>query len=73
MIGISGGILIWISHFLFIVSRNIPKIDLRRLMMRNEYAEARGMVVSYNRVSFTGDRYRSTVFIDYEMKEKTSK
>jgi hypothetical protein len=69
MVGISGDIFIWISHFLFNISRNKPKIDLRRLMMKNEYAKARGMVIRQRKVSFTKHLFFYTVFIDHEMRE----
>jgi hypothetical protein len=72
MVGISGDILVWITHFIFIVSRTHPKINLRKVIMKNGYAEARGIVVSRKRLWFSNgiEFPHCTVFIDLEMREE---
>jgi hypothetical protein len=77
MMGISGDdTLMWINHFLFTISRNRPKIDMRKLIMKNEYAKEIGMVVGCRRLSFPDTELFGTfytVFIDFEMREGITK
>jgi hypothetical protein len=70
MMGISADVLIWIKHLLFTISRNKPKINLRRLIINNGDAEAKGMAahpehfsVFGNTLSFKSGGGYTTVFI----------
>jgi hypothetical protein len=72
MTGISTENLIWISHYLFIISRNKPKINLQRLTI--EYVDAEtniGMAIHaerysilHNTLSFKSDGNETSVFIN---------
>jgi hypothetical protein len=75
MVGISGDCLVWISHILFAISRNQPKLNLRKLFIKNEHAKRGGMVIEGKRVSFTKGLNTKvfTVFIDHELREGVMK
>jgi hypothetical protein len=70
MMGISAVVLAFIRHFLFTISRKKPKINLRRLIIKNSYAEEKRMLdhserysVSGNTLSFKSVTTYTTVFI----------
>jgi hypothetical protein len=68
MMGISADVLTCIKHFLFTLSRMKPKINLRRMIIKNGDAEANGMhskrySISGNTLSFRYDEGITTVFI----------
>jgi hypothetical protein len=71
MIGISADNPVWINHFLFPVSRTKPRVNLRRLIVKNIFPEAVGMVVEPRRMSFTKGFpcHYYTVFVNYEMRK----
>jgi hypothetical protein len=75
MIGISADNLMWVSCFLFPVSRTKPRVNLRRLIVKNIFAEAVGVVVQPRRVSFKKafPFHYYTVFVNNEMREGVTK
>jgi hypothetical protein len=75
MIGISADNLMWVSHFLFPISRAKPRVNLRRLIVKNIFPEEIGIVVEPRRVSFTKrfPFHYYTVFVKHEMGEGVTK
>jgi hypothetical protein len=70
MMGISTDNIVWIRHFLFTISRNNPKINLQRLIIKNEDTETKRKLdhsehfsVSGKTLSFRSGRSSNTVFI----------
>jgi hypothetical protein len=70
MMGISADVLTWIRHFLFTISRNKPKINLRSPIIKNGDAEEKRMLdyserysASGNTLSFKSVATYTTVFI----------
>jgi hypothetical protein len=55
MVGINADILVWIDNLHFVLSRTHPKINLRKLIIMNGDAEAKGMVVHSERFSVLGN------------------
>jgi hypothetical protein len=75
MIGISGDCVIWIYHLLFTISRTRPEMNLRKQIIENRYAEAEGMIINHQKISFTKNPLVKfySVFFDHEMRDGLKK
>jgi hypothetical protein len=52
MIGISSESFVWITHFLFTISRTRPKLNLKKLIMENKYVMREDFEIQPHRIEF---------------------
>jgi hypothetical protein len=72
MIGICSESFVWITHFLFTISRVRPKINLKKLIMENRYlSKGEDFEIQPRRIEFRmkGTDNRGSLFINILIKK----